>query len=596
MTWYELWKFVHVSFAVTWVGGASVTQFYALLALKDGSAARMAQFALDVKWIGDRVLLGAALGAVLSGVGLVWNAPFWTIGTDWITIGLILFAVTFLTGALFFGPEAGRIAKQIEAEGAGSPGAQARIRRLLVLSRIDLVVLFLIIFDMVVKPDVRRRLDDPRRAPRRGSPCRSSGRARTAAPGDADGLATPRARRGARRRRPGRPRATCTARTTAVRTARRAGVSIFIASSTSERLARLDLVARRDEHPDHGARHRRCERALLSRRPRRGRGAASSRSGGACGAGRGQVEPPRAAPGAAAAARAGGAESGGCSTRNAVVVRPARTAGCATSQRRNGRFVVTPLDLGLGERVAASRSSASSRVGAVRDQLRDHRVVGDADLVALLDARVDADPGRQPQPLDAPGLREERARILGVEPHLDRVAVRPCHGLRQSGSPARDAELLARRGRRPVTSSVTGMLDLDAPVQLEEEEVAPVEHELGGARAAVADRASRTRPRRSLIRSRSSGSSAGEGDSSSTFWWRRWIEHSRSPSETTVPCASAEELDLDVARPLDVALAEDAVVAEGGLRLAPRGVERLVQLGRRRGRRASRARRLRRPP
>ena len=41
----------------------------------------------------------------------------------------------------------------------------------------------------------------------------------------------------------------------------------------------------------------------------------------------------------------------------------------------------------------------------------------------------------------------------------------------------------------PVTSSVTGMLDLDAAVQLEEEEVAAVEHELGGARAAVADRA-----------------------------------------------------------------------------------------------------------
>lgn len=152
MTWYELWKFLHVSFAVTWVGGAAVTQFYALRALRDGSAERMAQFALDVRWIGDRVLVVAALGAFLSGVGLVWNAAFWQVGDDWITIGLILFAVTFLTGAAFFGPEAGRIAKQIDAEGAGSPGAQARIRRLLVLSRIDLVVLFLIVFDMVVKP------------------------------------------------------------------------------------------------------------------------------------------------------------------------------------------------------------------------------------------------------------------------------------------------------------------------------------------------------------------------------------------------------------------------------------------------------------
>jgi uncharacterized membrane protein len=152
MTWYDFWKFLHVGFAVVWVGGATVTQFYALRALMDGSGARLAQFAQDVKWVGDRVLTIAALGAFLSGLGLVWNAPFWKLGDDWIVIGLGLFAVTFLTGALFFGPESGRIAKLIDAEGGDSPGAQARIRRIIVTSRIDLVVLFLIVFDMVVKP------------------------------------------------------------------------------------------------------------------------------------------------------------------------------------------------------------------------------------------------------------------------------------------------------------------------------------------------------------------------------------------------------------------------------------------------------------
>ena len=39
-----------------------------------------------------------------------------------------------------------------------------------------------------------------------------------------------------------------------------------------------------------------------------------------------------------------------------------------------------------------------------------------------------------------------------------------------------------------------------------------------------------------------------------------------------------EQLDLDVARPLDVALAEDAVVAERGLRLAPRRLDRVLEL------------------
>ena len=32
---------------------------------------------------------------------------------------------------------------------------------------------------------------------------------------------------------------------------------------------------------------------------------------------------------------------------------------------------------------------------------------------------------------------------------------------------------------------------------------------------------------------------AGAGDSSISFWWRRWIEQSRSPRWITLPCVSA---------------------------------------------------------
>src|SRR5205085_128452 len=61
---------------------------------------------------------------------------------------------------------------------------------------------------------------------------------------------------------------------------------------------------------------------------------------------------------------------------------------------------------------------------AVRDQLGDHRVVGDPYLVPLLDPGVDADPVRQVEPLQPAGLGEERARVLGVQPYLDGVAAK----------------------------------------------------------------------------------------------------------------------------------------------------------------------------
>jgi len=150
LTRYEFLLFLHVSFAVIWVGGAAMFQFFGLRVLASGDPNRLAEFAGNVEWAGSRVLVPAALGALLAGFGLVWESDFWTIGDDWIVIGLILFAITFLAGAGFFGPEAGRVKRLIDSEGAAA--AQGRVKRLIALTRIDLMILFLLIFDMSVKP------------------------------------------------------------------------------------------------------------------------------------------------------------------------------------------------------------------------------------------------------------------------------------------------------------------------------------------------------------------------------------------------------------------------------------------------------------
>lgn len=154
MSWYEFLLFVHIATAATWVGGAAMIQFFALRAIGSDDPTRLSALARDVEWISTRVLIPASLLTVVAGVVMVVDADFWSFGDDWIVIGLILFAITFLAGALFFGPESGRIGKLIEAEGASSTRAQARVQRILALSRADLMLLFLIIFDMAVKPSI----------------------------------------------------------------------------------------------------------------------------------------------------------------------------------------------------------------------------------------------------------------------------------------------------------------------------------------------------------------------------------------------------------------------------------------------------------
>ena len=91
----------------------------------------------------------------------------------------------------------------------------------------------------------------------------------------------------------------------------------------------------------------------------------------------------------------------------------------------------------------------------------------------------------------------------------------------------------------PVTSSVTGMLDLEARVHLEEVELAvAVEEELAGAGVHVAGGAARRAPPSRPSRAAAPGVTATLGASSIIFWWRRCTEHSRSLSESIVPCWS----------------------------------------------------------
>ena len=152
MSWYELLLFTHIAMAAIWVGGGAMIQFFALRIMKATDPMRMAEFGQDVEWVGTRVFIPASGLAVLSGILLVIESEFWGFGDDWIVIGLILFAITFLAGFLFFGPESGRLGKLAETEGPTSPVVQARMQRLIALSRADLMLLFLLIFDMAVKP------------------------------------------------------------------------------------------------------------------------------------------------------------------------------------------------------------------------------------------------------------------------------------------------------------------------------------------------------------------------------------------------------------------------------------------------------------
>ena len=205
------------------------------------------------------------------------------------------------------------------------------------------------------------------------------------------------------------------------------------------------------------------------------------------------------------------------------------------------------------------------------DELGQQRVVSVRDEVALAHAGLDPDAvpaseaaagarwragSRRPDPRrrDAPRSRDRSsARSAWAKP--ERLA---------GGDPQLVGDEVAARHRLG-----DRMLDLEAGVHLEEEEVAAIGHqELDGAGADVADRGRDLQRGRSQPLAQRAGVTDGPGDSSMIFWLRRWDEQSRSPRWTPCAVRVEEDLHLDVARPLEQPLEDEPIVPERAARLA----------------------------
>ena len=150
---YNTIKFLHVISAITWVGSGVYAQVLATRVLRENDPEHLGTVALDVSDMGNRLLMPASISTLLFGVLLVAYAPQWNFTDTWVLIGLGGIVATIITGAGFIGPEAKRLGT-LAAEGhtPAEPEVQRRIRKIVGISRIDLVVLILVVADMVFKP------------------------------------------------------------------------------------------------------------------------------------------------------------------------------------------------------------------------------------------------------------------------------------------------------------------------------------------------------------------------------------------------------------------------------------------------------------
>jgi uncharacterized membrane protein len=148
---YEVLLAVHILAAVVWVGGGVTLAILAARVQRRGESQRLVELGRDIEWIGTRVYVPASVLLLLAGIAMVVDA--WSFEDAWIVLGIAGFVISMLTGALFIGPESARLAQRLSSEGLDVQ-TRARLRRLTIVSRLDVLLLLLVVVDMAVKPGV----------------------------------------------------------------------------------------------------------------------------------------------------------------------------------------------------------------------------------------------------------------------------------------------------------------------------------------------------------------------------------------------------------------------------------------------------------
>lgn len=142
---------IHIVGAVFWVGGNFILNVFSWRVGKSGNQEEALWFLGLGEWVGMRVFMPLSLIVLAAGAWLVEEAG-WGFDELFVQLGLVGFALTFIGGAALISPSLKKAHAAVTEHGLDSAEGKSAIKRLELISRIDLLLLFLVVLNMVLKP------------------------------------------------------------------------------------------------------------------------------------------------------------------------------------------------------------------------------------------------------------------------------------------------------------------------------------------------------------------------------------------------------------------------------------------------------------
>jgi uncharacterized membrane protein len=150
---YETLLWLHVLFAILWVGGNVMLNLVAMRARTSGDSTQLASLFRTLAWFGGRYFVPVSLLTLVFGFWITAEGDWSYSENPWIGISLAIYTIAFLAGMLFFGPESSRIVQLLDDDPAAEdPHTQKRMKRYLNVAHADASALMVIVFLMAAKP------------------------------------------------------------------------------------------------------------------------------------------------------------------------------------------------------------------------------------------------------------------------------------------------------------------------------------------------------------------------------------------------------------------------------------------------------------
>lgn len=148
---YELLLTIHVIAAIVWVGGGTAMHILGRRVLKRRNGEEIYNFSTEVNTVAPRLFIPMSLLLLISGIGLVEEGGF-QFSQLWIILGLSGYAISFIVGIAYYGPQDKRLQQLVAEKGPLDPGVAGNVRAALMVNQVELLILFLVAIDMTTKP------------------------------------------------------------------------------------------------------------------------------------------------------------------------------------------------------------------------------------------------------------------------------------------------------------------------------------------------------------------------------------------------------------------------------------------------------------